>query len=411
MYRRNIEPYLREALADTPVVLLHGARQTGKTTLAQKLANEVTGRYVSLDDATTLAAAVSDPSSFVEGLRPMTVIDEVQLAPQLFPAIKIQVDDDRRPGRYLLTGSANVLLLPNLSESLAGRMEIVTLWPCSQGELSDRQEGFIDNLFSSAFSQGRLAQDQDDIANRILAGGYPEAVGRKASARRKAWFQAYITTILQRDVRDLANIQGLTELPRLFTLLAARSGGLLNMSELSRTSGVAHTTLRRYLSLLEATFLLQLLPAWSSNLSKRLVKSPKIHLNDSGLASHLCGLNNPSELVASTAFGHLLETFVVNELQKQLGWNDTLASLFHFRSSNGREVDIVLEDRRGKIVGVEVKASASIGKRDFAGLEVLAEAVGKRFVRGVVLYLGNSIVPFGKKLNTLPVSALWLASD
>lgn len=403
MYRRHIEPALRAALSDTPVVLLNGARQTGKSTLAQRLTGSLNGQYVTLDDATVLAAAVGDPVGFVRGLDGMTVVDEVQKAPGLFPAIKKQVDTDRRPGRYLLTGSANVMLLPRLSESLAGRMEIISLWPLSQGEILDRRERFIDGVFATVLPRLRKAEPRDrNVSTKLLAGGFPEVVAR-ASARRAPWFASYITTILQRDVRDLAAIESLTDMPRLLALLAARSGSLLNMSELSRSSGIAHTTLRRYLSLLEATFLLQLLPAWSTNLSKRLVKSPKIHLIDAGLAAHLTGQTPPQPLL----YGHLLETFVVMELRKQMGWNETRISLFHFRTSAGREVDIVIEDARGRIVGVEVKSASSVGKKDFVGLEALSESADKKFLRGLVLYDGEAVVPFGERLMALPIDALW----
>lgn len=403
MYRRHIESSLRAALSDTPVVLLNGARQTGKSTLAQRLADSLNGQYVTLDDATVLAAAVDDPAGFVRGLDGMTVVDEVQKAPGLFPAIKKQVDADRRPGRYLLTGSANVMLLPRVSESLAGRMEINSLWPLSQGEILDRRERFIDGAFSTELPRLSKADPHDrNVSTKLLAGGFPEAVAR-ASARRAPWFASYITTILQRDVRDLAAIESLTDMPRLLALLAARSGNLLNMSELSRSSGVAHTTLRRYLSLLETTFLLQLLPAWSTNLSKRLVKSSKIHLIDAGMAAHLTGQFPPQPMM----YGHLLETFVVMELRKQMGWNETRVSLFHFRTSAGREVDIVIEDARGRIVGIEVKSAASVGKKDFVGLEALSESAGKKFLRGLVLYDGEAVVPFGERLMALPVDALW----
>lgn len=245
---------------------------------------------MTLDDATTLAATVGDPHGFLRNLPGMVVVDEVQKAPGLFPAIKILVDADRRPGRFLLTGSANVLLLPQLSESLAGRMEAIPLWPLSQGELADRVERFIDAVFAPRLPDlSNTEKTGIDILSQIIGGGYPEAIARRDAARRQAWFGAYITAILQRDVRDLAHIAGLTDMPRLLALLAARSGGLLNMSELSRASAIAHTTLKRYLSLLEMTFLFQPLPAWSTNPGKRLVKAPKIHLIDSGLAAYLTG--------------------------------------------------------------------------------------------------------------------------
>ena len=406
MYARNIEAELHSALADTPVVLLNGARQTGKSTLAQSFAKASSVPYVTLDDATQLAAATSDAQGFLAGLGDRAVIDEVQKAPALFPAIKMSVDQDRRPGRFLLTGSANVLLLPQISESLAGRMELITLWPLSQGELHAQQEHFLDGVFAE-----RLPALQDseafDLKGAVLAGTYPEVIRRTTGKRRDAWFAAYITALLQRDVRDLANIDGLTDMPRLLSLLAARVGGLLNMSELSRSSGIPNSTLKRYLSLLQATFLFQPLPAWSSNLGKRLIKSPKIHLIDAGLGAHLAGVTHQSLDRDPMFFGHLLETFVVSELRKQIGWSDHRANLYHYRTTTGREVDILLEDAAGRLVGLEIKASSTVVRKDFSGFDALSEGTGDRFVRGIVLYSGEQPVSFGEHYVALPVSALW----
>jgi predicted AAA+ superfamily ATPase len=406
MFSRNIEPEIRAALTDTPVVLLNGARQTGKSTLAIALAAEFGMRYVTLDDATALAAASADALGFLKGLGASAVIDEVQKAPTLFPAIKALVDADRRPGRYLLTGSANVLLLPKLSESLAGRVEIISLAPLSQGELEGRREGFID----AAFRPGPLENPGGEgVAplDRILAGGYPEAVGRPAGKRRDAWFASYITAILQRDVRDLAHIEGLTDMPRLLSLLAARTGGLLNMSELSRSCGIAQTTLKRYLSLLEATFLFQPLPAWSANLGKRLVRSPKIHLADIGLAAFLTG-HTPERLASDpTHLGRLWESFVVGELRKQATWSEARVRLYHYRTTAGQEVDIVLESAAGSLLGVEVKAASTVVSKDFAGLRALVQDAAGRVVRGVILYAGDRTVAFGDQLVAIPLPALW----
>ena len=286
MYRRNCEPELTAALTDTPVVLLNGARQTGKSTLATNLATGTPRTLVTLDDATALAAATQRSQGFIARLGARAVIDEAQKAPGLFPAIKLSVDRDRQPGRFLLTRYANILMLPRLSESLAGRMETLTLEPLSQGELHAR-ETFIDALFAGDVSMSAAAGPNPK--ELVIAGGYPEALGRAPGKRRDAWFAAYLTALLQRDVRDLANIEGLTDMPRLLTLLAGRVGGLLNMSELSRSTAIPQTSLKRYLTLLKATFLFRPLPAWSANLGKRLIKSPKIHLIDAGLTAHLAG--------------------------------------------------------------------------------------------------------------------------
>ncbi len=406
MYARNIEAELHAALADTPVVLLNGARQTGKSTLAQNLAKSWSIPYVTFDDATQLAAATSDAQGFLAGLGDRVVIDEVQKAPALFPAIKMSVDQDRRPGRFLLTGSANVLLLPHISESLAGRMELITLWPLSRGEIQSQQEHFVDGVFAQDLPPLQ-ACEASDLKDVVLAGAYPEVIQRTKGKRRDAWFGAYITALLQRDVRDLANIDGLTDMPRLLSLLAARVGGLLNMSELSRSSGIPNSTLKRYLSLLQATFMFQPLPAWSSNLGKRLIKSSKIHLIDPGLAAHLAGITHQSLDRDPMFFGHLLETFVVGELRKQMGWSDARVNLYHYRTTTGREVNIVLEDAAGRLVGMEIKASSSVGRKDFSGLDALSEDLGSRFVRGIVLYSGDQAVSFTDHYVALPVSALW----
>ena len=406
MYKRNIELELQSAIADTPVVLLNGARQTGKSTLAREFAKARSIPYVTLDDATQLAAASSDAQGFLAGVGDRAVIDEVQKAPGLFPAIKMSVDRDRRPGRYLLTGSANVLLLPQISESLAGRMELITLLPLSQGELQGQQERFLDGVFAERLPALQPG-DAIDLKGAVLSGAYPEVIQRPAGKRRDAWFAAYITALLQRDVRDLANIEGLTDMPRLLSLLAARVGSLLNMSELSRSSGIPNSTLKRYLSLLQATFLLQPLPAWSSNLGKRLIKSPKIHLIDSGLTAHLAGVTRKSLDRDTGFFGHLLESFIVNELRKQVGWSDNRVRLYHYRTTTGREVDILLEDAAGQLVGLEVKASATVVRKDFSGLDALSEDTGNKFVRGIVLYTGEQSVSFGENFTALPISAIW----
>jgi predicted AAA+ superfamily ATPase/predicted nucleotidyltransferase len=408
MYRRFIDKKLQAALADTRVVLLNGARQTGKSTLVQQVAAQRDGQYLTLDDPATAGLARSDPSALVRGAGAFMVIDEVQHAPELFPAIKRVVDADGRPGRFLLTGSANVFLLPRLAESLAGRMEILPLHPLSQGELADNEANLVDALFDAApWQAGSLTLDRVGVCERVIAGGFPEAVARAPGERRDAWFRSYIASLLQRDVRDLANIEGLTDIPRLLGLLAARSSALMNMSEVSRAAGIAHSTLRRYLALLEATFIFQPLPAWSNNIGKRFVRSPKIHLLDSGLAAHLRGDVDAPALAQSPNLGPLLETFVVQEVRKLLGWSRHGATPYHFRTAAGQEVDLVLEAPGQRIAGIEVKASSNVNQGDFSGLRALAEAAGDKFTGGVVLYLGEQRLPFADKLWALPISALW----
>ncbi len=408
MYRRNITTRIREALADTPVVALTGARQTGKTTLVRELANEIAGsRYLNLDHAATLAAASADPESFVMQGHETLIIDEVQKVPALLPAIKSAVDAVRTPGRFILTGSAHPLVLPEISESLAGRMEILRMWPFSRGELLGRRDGFVDRVMARDLNAGMVGiSGSNTLVDLVVRGGFPEVNTRSSARRRRAWFDSYVTAILQRDIRDLAYVEGLSTMPRLLELLAARSGALVNKAELSRSIGMAYTTLERYLALFEATFLYTPLPAWAGNPSKRLVRSPKLYLCDSGLAAHLGGFAAEEDAAHPAAIGPFVETFVVSEIRKQATWADSDVSIWHYRAGR-QEVDIVLEDHQGRVVGLEVKAGATLGRNDARGLHSLAETAGEKFVRGVILYGGSEVLPFGKDVTAMPISELW----
>jgi predicted AAA+ superfamily ATPase len=413
MLHRHLAGPLLEALADTPAVLVNGARQTGKSTLVQSA--EVAGQerqYLTFDDPGILAAAKRDPNGFVAGLNSLVTLDEIQHVPELFSVIKAAIDRNRQPGRFLLTGSANVMLLPKLSESLAGRMEVLTLWPFSQGEIRGVQENFVDTLFSGksvGWSGKSPAKSWEELLACIVNGGYPPAVARKSAARRDAWFQSYVTTVLQRDIRDLANIADSTAVPRLLSVVAARAGGLLNFADLSRTMALPQTTLKRYFALLEATFFVQLLRPWARNLGQRAIQTPKVYLNDTGLLTHLLGVTVDRLKGEGNVAGSVLENFVLMELRKQCAWSATRPELFYWRTVSGREVDVVLEDRTGKVVGVEVKAAATLGSNDVGGLQALASAVGKNWVRGVVLYTGAETIPFSANLHGIPIRRLWSA--
>ncbi len=401
---------VQAALADNPVVLIIGARQVGKSTLLQSLPpSNSQRRYLTFDDANILASAKADPAGFLQNNPGPLVMDEVQRVPELFLAIKASVDRDRAPGRFLLSGSANVLLLPKLADSLAGRMEVLTLWPFSQGEIEGVREAFVDTLFGTTFPQ--LPQipawnERQEVQRRVVRGGFPEVRNRASADRRKAWFGSYLTTILQRDVRDISQIEDLASVPRLLSILAGRVGGLLNTADVSRSAGIPQTTLKRYLSLLNRVFLFQELPAWSSNPGKRYVKMPKAFLSDTGLAAYLLNLTDDRLSREPEHLGRLLENFVFLELLKQSTWSRERPQLFHWRTHSQQEVDLVLE-AGDRLAGVEVKAGSTVGLEDFKGLKALAAEAGDRFVRGVVLYTGNDILPFGDRLSAMPVSSLW----
>jgi predicted AAA+ superfamily ATPase len=402
-----------EALSDTPVVFLRGARQTGKTTLVRQLAGDSIGaensrRYISLDSATALAGALDDPTGFLRGQKKPIIIDEAQRAPALMLAVKEDVDRERQAGRYLLTGSANILTLPGIADSLAGRMEVLTLYPFSQGEIQGVQEDFIQALFQKDFPQSPATfPPKENLLAAMAFGGYPEVLARSSPKRRAAWFDSYITTLVERDVRDMANIQDISGLIRLLRLLGARSATLHNQAELARSLGMPVSTLARYLPLLEALFLIWFLPAWSSNLSKRLVKSPKIHVCDSGLACHLCGAGLERLADDPTLAGRLLESFVAGELLKQSGWTEHPVSLYHYRSQSGEEIDVVLEDRAGRVAAVEVKLAASVASHDLKSLISFREALGDRFVRGVIVYTGRELIPLSDRIFAVPLGMMF----
>lgn len=405
MYQRHLTPELRAALRDTPVTMIVGPRQSGKSTLVQALVNELDGaRYVTLDRSLNLAAAREDPAAFVSDSAGTLAIDEVQRAPDLLLEIKASVDRDRRPGRFLLTGSADVLALPRVAETLAGRMEVLQLWPLSQGEIEGHDEGFIDALLAGDLTGVAAAShsSKDELLERIEAGGFPEALERSGERRRR-WFDGYLDTMLQREVRDLANIGGSTELPRLMMLLADRAIGLLNYAGLARDLGMPQTTLKRYIALLETAFLIRTVPAWFRNVGKRLIKSPKLVLSDSGLLTHLLGGGQGVE----RSFGAVLENFVLMEIAKQASVSPARPGIFHYRTAEGVEVDALIEPRGGPICAVEVKAAATLTSRDLRGMRSLEADLGDDFGIGAILHTGEEAVRLRPKIWALPLRALW----
>ncbi len=402
---RLVQASLQASLADTPVVLLQGPRQCGKTTLARRVAEPAGFGYLSFDDDNLLRAARADPLGFVADLPPKMVLDEVQRVPEIFTTLKLVVDRDRQPGRFLLTGSADVLLLPKLADSLAGRLEVIRLHPLAQVELRQQSAGFLRQLFRAEFGVVVATRMGLKLAELVVAGGFPAALTRQP-ARRKAWYQAYVQTLVQRDVRDLARIAALDVVPRLLELAAGQTAHLFNVSELASPFGLSRPTVRDYLSLLERVFLVDLLPPWHVRQINRLVKTPKLHLGDTGVASALLRLDAPALHANRALLGQLLETFVFQELRRQASGQAEPISFYHFRHRDDHEVDIVLEQGE-LLVGVEVKASGTVRTEDFRGLRKLQEIAGDRFACGVVLYDGEVSLPFGPRLFALPIQTLW----
>ncbi len=391
-------------------MLVNGARQAGKTTLARRVAETARGRYVTMDNPATLRAARFDPAGFLEG-RGLLVIDEFQKAGEtLLLALKEEVDRLPSPGRFLLTGSTRFLTVPRLSDSLAGRVDILDLWPLSQGEIRGERETFPDLLFGPV---GRLRSLRPEPLSRretfetVCRGGFPEAL-RRSPAGRAGWFASYVDTVTQRDVPEIARIRQARDLKRALRLLAAQTAGELNVASLARDLRMPRTTLDGYLPLLETVYLFFQVPAWSRNLSAKVARHPKVHLLDAGLAAHLLGVD-PAGLSrpASPAAGRLLETFVAGELARQRTWAGQPFELHHFRDRDGKEVDSILEAPDGRVAGVEVKAARSLGESDARTLAWMRDRLGSDFIQGVVLYTGEEVLPLGDRITALPLAALW----
>lgn len=406
-YPRHLTPRLREALGDTPAILIHGSRQSGKTTLARAVGEPRGYRYVSFDDEAVLTAARSDPIGFVSRLPAKTILDEVQRIPEIFTSLKAVIDERRTAGRFILTGSANVLLVPRLADSLAGRMGLLRLHPLTQCEIGSRQPRFIDALFAGRFRTDISERLGRDLAGRIVAGGYPAALARRTAARRSAWYRDYVETQIQRDVRDLARIHSLNALPRLLALAASHTATLINVADLSAPLELTRQTIHDYVTLLERVFLLDRLPAWHTNRLTRLVKRPKLHIGDTGIACALLGIDAATLDRDRTVLGPMLETFVFQELRRQASGRPTPVEFFHFRDRDDFEVDIVLEQGHSAIAGIEVKAAATVKEVDLRGLRKLRDAAGRHFAAGVVLYDGTATIAFGDGLYAVPLRALW----
>lgn len=413
-YPRYSEAPLREALRDTPVVLIHGSRQCGKTTLAQSVGGKSGYRYISLDDDNQLQAAKADPVGFIQALPEKAILDEIQRAPALFTSIKASIDRNRQPGRFILTGSANVMLLPKLADSLAGRMGILRLRPLACCEIAGIKPTFLQQLFQAdisdvgstkAMSVETMIRLGEPLADLICQGGYPAAISRGTERRRANWYRDYSSALIQRDIRDIATIRNLESLPKLLALAAGQTAHLFNASDLAAPFAISRPTIREYLALLEQIFLIEQLPPWHSNRLSRLIKTPKLHLSDTGLACALLDIDSKSLWQDKTLLGQLLETFIYQELRKQADWHEQELRLYHYRDKDKVEVDIIIEQGQ-QLAGIEIKAAATVTQSDFKALKKLQDAFGKRFSTGVVLYDGDSVLPFGKGLFAVPISAL-----
>ena len=407
-YTRHVESRLRETLEDSPVVLIQGPRQCGKTTLARMVGKTEGYHYISFDDEDTRAAAEADLMGFVKTLPERVILDEVQKVPEIFSSIKLAVDRDRTPGRFILTGSVSVLHVRGITDSLAGRMDIIRLHPFSQSELEGTTPGFPDALFSSEFNIWRDRSDSPEtvIMDKVAAGGYPVALQRSGE-RRADWYRKYIEILVERDSRDIAAIRSPEILSRLLALAAAQTASLLSVNGLSSSFKLSRNTVHDYLFLLEKMFLLEKLPAWHPNHLKRLVKTPKLHIADTGIACALMRMNAAALSANRPFYGHLLETWVLQELRRQLSGHGQPHVFSHYREKDGAEVDIVIERGATALAGVEVKASATVRDSDFRGLRRLKAAAGDRFSCGVVLYNGERNLRFGEGLYAVPLQSLW----
>jgi predicted AAA+ superfamily ATPase len=415
-YSRHIKPHIIDALKASPILFLNGARQTGKSTLVQAISaqigrNDQPATYITFDRPTVMAAAAAAPEAFLSAYENPLIIDEVQMVPEIFRALKVAVDEQRLKnnadanGKYLLTGSANILALPKLSDALVGRMTILTLYPFTTAEATQGTGNGLDRLIRMDFSG--ITDRGIVLADAMKLATFPEII-RKESKERSIWLDGYVTTMLQRDVKQIAELEKIAVLPNLLRVLAARAGGLINDSDISREVGLTSVTGKFYRTILKMMFLNFDVKPWHRNIGKRLVKSPKGYLIDTLMLCHMLDLNVDDIAVNKPdLFGHILENYVATELIKQLSNSDLKAELYHFRTSDNKEVDFILEKPDGSVFAIEVKKSESVTIHDFKGINAFAELTKTDFTGGVILYSGKDVVPFGKNLWAVPFFILW----
>lgn len=409
LYKRNITKNILNSLRNNPIVLINGARQVGKSTIVEELVrSDYKAHYLSLDDHAVLFASTNDPFGFLDKYDDPVAIDEVQRNTELFMAIKRIVDTRKKDGQFLLTGSADVLTIPKVSESLAGRMILHTLWPLSQGEIRGKSEGFIDWAFNGEkLPLIKEKLKQTELIDLIVRGGYPRSLRAEDQSDRFEWMRSYVDAILQRDILNISKIEGLKDLPNVLSVLAERVGNLINLTDVGRITDINKVTLKRYYTLLQMVFLVVEVPAWFTSREKRLAKSPKVYLNDTGLACYFKQLTQEDFMDNRANIGQLLENFCLMELKKQATWHEIKPNIYHYRTQAGSEVDIVLEGTNKQVVGIEVKASTTIKKGDLSGIKSLKEVAGSKFKKGIVLYTGEQAIAMDDDIYALPINSLW----
>lgn len=406
LYPRYLEGPLRGAMSDTRVVAIAGPRQSGKSTLARVIGGK-NATYLSLDEAVNFLAAKDDPTGFVRRTQGLTIIDEIQRVPELMLAIKLSVDDDPQPGRFLVTGSADIRTLPTIQDSLAGRIEVRNLYPLSRDEILARRSTFLSDVFAGVLPEPGEAYDPFVLPRIVGTGGFPEAVRRKDNARRRDWLKAYSLAIVEQDITDNWTLDRRRDMPRLLEALAQHCSETLNLTTIGAQLGMDRKTVDRHAGILEQLFLVRRVRPWFRNELKRLAKTPKLHFLDSGLAAALRRQNLEKLGPNRVPLGPLLETFVFAELCKQASWSDDAPEIFHYRDLDGGEIDFILESWDKRIVAIEVKAGATVRPDAFATMRKLAAVLGDAFALGVVLYDGRQRLPLGDKLWAAPLATLW----
>ncbi|MCL1885422.1 MAG: ATP-binding protein [Dehalococcoidia bacterium] len=412
LIRRNVETLVRETLNDTPVTVIQGARQVGKSTLASMIARDMDSESVTMDSDTALTAAEENPYEFVSQFHDrLLVIDEIQKCPELLNAMKLSVDNKRKPGRFLITGSANILHLKGANESLAGRAETIVLQPFSTGEIKGIKEDFVAMLMRSDTLENlrtAMPMSRADYARLVENGGYPDAYTR-TEKRRRAYFKNYISRVLDHDADELSGLAHLDRLKTIHAMLAGNTSKIYVRANLSQLVGIPESSLNGYIRLLEDLCLIHSIPAWGKNYFRRAISKPKIIMSDTGLVCALHGIsaNFIANIENGNDFGPLLETFVIAEIEKQKVWSEYDYSLFHYRDTDKKEVDLVLELADGSVIAIEIKSSSSFSQEDFTGIKLLRDKLGTRFHCGIVLYTGTEAFSLGDRLFTAPISAIW----